>query len=76
MQKIVFLRHYFIALRSRSKVGVKGKGRGQGQSSRSKVGVKVMGQSRSQISGPQRLILAARLCQVQQSVIATITSLR
>ena len=31
MPKIVILHHYYIALRSRSKVGIKVKGQGQGQ---------------------------------------------
>ncbi len=51
MPKIVFWHLCYLALRSRSKVGVK-------------VTLKVKGQS--QISGVQRSILGARLCRVQQ----------
>ena len=55
MPKIMFLHGCYLALRSRSKVGVKVTGRGQGQRSRSEVG------SRSN-SGAQRSIIGARLC--------------
>ncbi len=60
MQKIVFLHHCYIALRSRSKVWVE-------------VVVKVMGQG--QMYGVQRSILGARLWQVQQRAPTTITCL-
>ncbi len=61
MPKIMFLHGCYLALRSRSKVGIKVKGR-----------VKVKGQ----ISGAQRSIIGARLCRVQQRAMRVITNLR
>ncbi len=60
MSRIVFSRHCHLALRSRSKVGVKVKGQGQDRWSRLRVkGIFLV-----------RSILAGRLCRVQQRVIA------
>ncbi len=61
MPKIVFRPHCYIALTSRSNVGVK---------------VKVTGQGQGQFSGAQRSISGARLCRVQLRAIGAITSLR
>ncbi len=59
MPKIVFLHGCYLALRSRSKVGVKVKGRGQGQMS-----------GQGQFSGVQQSMIGARLCRVQQRAMS------
>ncbi len=62
MPKIVFWPHCNLALRSRSKVGVKVKGRSQGHRSESRSQVRGQGE----MYGVQRSILGAQLCRVQQ----------